>query len=143
MSDRCLLMTESCCLRSLITFMGSTSRAGICVACLKLTTLGKRIVNRLYSGDRSIQFNFNRQKSRRNRAFYGHWSSPVFLTNILKYRLDRHSSHRNKNLEGYGKHSCFLKSVQSTLSQLITTSVPRAMFTHFLVEHGLSQCHLY
>ena len=31
-----------------ITFMGSTSRAGICVACLKLTTLGRRIVNRLY-----------------------------------------------------------------------------------------------
>ena len=29
-----------------------------------------------------------------------------------------------------------LKSVQSTLSRLITTSVPRAMFTHFLVEHG-------
>ena len=32
-----------------------------------------------------------------------------------------------------------LKSAQSTLSQLITTSIPRAMFTHFLVEHGLSQ----
>ena len=31
-----------------ITFVGSTSRAGICVACLKLTTLGRRIVNRLY-----------------------------------------------------------------------------------------------
>ena len=29
-----------------IVFMGSTSRAGICVACLKLTTLGRRIVNR-------------------------------------------------------------------------------------------------
>ena len=42
-----------------------------------------------YSDDRSVQFNFNRQKSGRNRAFYGHWSSPVFLTNILKYRLDR------------------------------------------------------
>ena len=36
-----------------------------------------------------------------------------------------------------------LKSVQSTLSHLITTSVPRAMFTHFLVEHGLSQYYLY
>ena len=30
-----------------ITFMGRTSRAGICVACLKLSTLGRRIVNRL------------------------------------------------------------------------------------------------
>ena len=39
--------------------------------------------------DRSIQFNFNRQKGGRNRAFYGYWSSPVFLTDILKYRLDR------------------------------------------------------
>ena len=29
-----------------------------------------------------------------------------------------------------------LKSVQSTLSHLITTSVPCAMYTHFLVEHG-------
>ena len=31
-----------------IAFTGSTSRAGICVACLKLITLGRRIVNRLY-----------------------------------------------------------------------------------------------
>ena len=36
-----------------------------------------------------------------------------------------------------------LKSVQSTLSHLITTSVPRAMLTHFLVEHGLSQYYLF
>ena len=35
------------------------------------------------------------------------------------------------------------KSVQSTLSHLITTSVSLAMFTHFLVEHGLSQYYLY
>ena len=42
-----------------------------------------------HSDDRSIQFNFNRQKSARNRAFYGYWSSPAFLTDILKYRLDR------------------------------------------------------
>ena len=42
-----------------------------------------------YSDDKSIQFNFNRQKSGRKRAFCGHWSSPVFLTNILKHRLDR------------------------------------------------------
>ena len=41
-----------------------------------------------YSDDRSIQFNFNRQKSGLNKAFYGHRSSSVFLTNILKYRLD-------------------------------------------------------
>ena len=46
-------------------------------------------MNILYSDDRSIHFNFFRQKSRRKRAFYEHWSSPVFLTNILKYRLDR------------------------------------------------------
>ena len=36
-----------------------------------------------------------------------------------------------------------VKSVQSTLSHLITTSVSRAMFTHFLVEHGWSQYFLY
>ena len=42
-----------------------------------------------YSDDRSIQFNFNRRKSGRNMAFYGHWFSRVFLTNIIKYRLDR------------------------------------------------------
>ena len=41
-----------------------------------------------YSDDRLSQFNFNRQKRGRNRAFYGHWSSPVLLTNTLKYRLD-------------------------------------------------------
>ena len=33
-----------------IAFVGSTLHAGICVACLKLTTLGRRIVNRLYPG---------------------------------------------------------------------------------------------
>ena len=32
-----------------------------------------------------------------------------------------------------------LKSVQSTLSHLISTSVPHATFTQFLVEHGLFQ----
>ena len=36
-----------------------------------------------------------------------------------------------------------IKSVQSTLSHLITTSVPRAMLTHLLVEHELSQYYLY
>ena len=36
-----------------------------------------------------------------------------------------------------------LKSVQSTLGHLITTSVPRATFTHCLLEHGLSQYYLY
>ena len=36
-----------------------------------------------------------------------------------------------------------IKSLQSTLSHLITTSVPNAMFTHFLVKHGLSQYYLY
>ena len=41
------------------------------------------------SRPRSIQFNFSRQKSGRKRAFYGHRCSPVFLTNISKYRLDR------------------------------------------------------
>ena len=43
----------------------------------------------LYSDDRSTQFNFNRQKSGLNKAFYGHRSSSVNLTSILKYRLDR------------------------------------------------------
>ena len=42
-----------------------------------------------YSDDRSIQFSFDRQKSGLNKAFYGHRSSSVFLTNILKYGLDR------------------------------------------------------
>ena len=42
-----------------------------------------------YSDDRSIQFSFDRQKSGLNKASYGHRSSSVFLTNILKYRLDR------------------------------------------------------
>ena len=32
-----------------------------------------------------------------------------------------------------------LESVQSTLSHLISTSVPRATFTRFLVEHRLFQ----
>ena len=32
-----------------------------------------------------------------------------------------------------------LKSVQSTLSHLISTSVPRATFTRFFVKHGLFQ----
>ena len=36
-----------------------------------------------------------------------------------------------------------LKSVQSTLSHLISTSVPRATFTRFFVEHGLFQYYLY
>ena len=40
------------------------------------------------SDDRLIQFNFNGQKSGQNRAFHRHRSSPVFLNNILKYRLD-------------------------------------------------------
>ena len=46
-----------------------------------------------YSDDRSIQFNFNRQNSGQNRAFYGHWSNPVFLFYTLKYRLDRQLSY--------------------------------------------------
>ena len=41
-----LKVTKNTCM--FITFMGSTSRAGICMACLKLTTLGRRIVNRFY-----------------------------------------------------------------------------------------------
>ena len=32
-----------------------------------------------------------------------------------------------------------VKSVQSTMSYLMSTSVPRATFTRFLVEHGLFQ----
>ena len=39
------------------------------------------------SDDRSIQLNVSRQKSGLNKAFFGHRSSSVFLTNILKYRL--------------------------------------------------------
>ena len=34
-------------------------------------------------------------------------------------------------------HIMSVKSVQSTLSHLITTSAPHATFTRFLVEHGL------
>ena len=36
-----------------------------------------------------------------------------------------------------------VKSVQSTLSHLISTSVPCATFTRFFVEHGLFQYYLY
>ena len=36
-----------------------------------------------------------------------------------------------------------VKSVQSTLSHLITTSVPRAMFTHLLVRDELFLYYLY
>ena len=36
-----------------------------------------------------------------------------------------------------------VKSVQSTLSHLISTSVPHAMFTHFFVKHGSFQCYSY
>ena len=36
-----------------------------------------------------------------------------------------------------------IKSVQSTLSHLISTSVPRATFTRFFVEHGSFQYYLY
>ena len=39
-----------------IAFTGSTSRAGICVACLKLTTLSRRIINKLYNG---LRFSIN------------------------------------------------------------------------------------
>ena len=44
-----------------------------------------------HSDDRSVQFSFNRQKSGLNKAFYRHRSSSVFLTDILKYGLDRQS----------------------------------------------------
>ena len=51
--------------------------------------------------------------------------------------------HENVFLFEFGLIVPAVKSVQSTLSHLITASVPRAMFTHFLVEHGLSQYCLY
>ena len=40
-------------------------------------------------------------------------------------------------------NSWILKSVQSTLSHLISTSVPPATFTRFFVERGLFQYYLY
>ena len=71
-----------------------------------------------YFDDRSIQVNFDRQKSVRNRAFYGHWSSPVFLTNILKYRLDRQilstwSSPFNSSMLTWKLHESFVYPVIS------------------------------
>ena len=54
-----------------------------------LQLYGDQAIMYCHFDDRSIQFNFNKWKSGRNRAFYGCWSSPVFLTDILKYRLDR------------------------------------------------------
>ena len=45
--------------------------------------LSKSIHFYWYSDDRSIRFNFHRQKSGQNRAFNRHWPSPVFSTNIL------------------------------------------------------------
>ena len=69
-----------------------------------------------YSDDRSIQFNFNRQKSGRNRAFYGHLSSPVLLSNISKYRPDRQLVWRlqfkNPNKHGLLNFSPHLQSVK-------------------------------
>ena len=38
---------------------------------------------------------------------------------------------------GFGGKVCSIN-----FEHLITTSVPRAMFTHFLVQHGLSQYYL-
>ena len=55
--------------------------------------------------------------------------------NIMSLLRDMKRVSRDKSVD--------LKSVQSTLSHLITTSVPRAMFTHFLVVHELSQYYLY
>ena len=54
-----------------------------------LQLYGDQAIMYWHFGDRYIQFHFNKQKSGKNRAFYGYWSSPVFLTDILKYRLDR------------------------------------------------------
>ena len=39
--------------------------------------------------DQFNSINLNWQKSGLSKAFYGHRSSSVFLTNISKYRLDR------------------------------------------------------
>ena len=51
---------------------------------------------------------FSRQKSGLNKVFYGHRSSSVFfLTNILKYRLDRQLSLTRFNLSA----SCGGKSL--------------------------------
>ena len=54
-----------------------------------LQLYGDQAVMYWHFDDRSIQFHFNKQKSGQNRAFYGYWSSPVFLTDILKYMLYR------------------------------------------------------
>ena len=55
--------------------------------------------------------------------------------------------YKNLNIQGQGAVGSYLmimtrynvKSVQSTLSHLISTSVPRTTFTRFLVEHQLFQ----
>ena len=47
------------------------------------------------------------------------------------------------SLSAFRGNKILVKSVQSTLSHLITASVPLAMFTHFLVKHGLCQYYLY
>ena len=57
-----------------------------------------------YSDDRSVQFNFNKQKSGLSKAFYGHRSSSVFLTNILKYRLDRQLNVRMSKASSNKQH---------------------------------------
>ena len=54
----------------------------------------------MYSDDRLIQLYFNRQKGGLNKAFCGHRSSSVFLTNILEYRLDLKLSQPRLHLNG-------------------------------------------
>ena len=64
-----------------------------------LQLYGDQAIVYWHSDDRSIQFNFNRQKIGRNRAFYEYWSSPVFLTDILKYRLDRQLNLKHSTID--------------------------------------------
>ena len=90
-------------------------------------------------------------KSRKTNSFKV-WSvsfGPSRLTNSIHcYSISCRKLLITKLIEqtinsGFFTMLLLVKSVQSTLSHLITTSVPRAMLTHFLVEHGWYQSYLY
>ena len=69
------------------------------------------------------------------------------MTETLEQRQTEEMNYINKTKifyfqsEKITKTKCYrqVKSVQSTLSHLISTSVPCATFTRFLVEHRLFQ----
>ena len=65
-------------------------------------------------------------------------------TTPVNKKKQRRRYHKGRTTKGIITHSDLVVKVSSiNFALLITISVPRAMFTHFLVEHGLSQYYLY